>query len=32
MLDDHKIQNEEWIRARQDELREERYQLELQKV
>ena len=32
MIDKHRIENEEWINARKDELKEERKQLELEKV
>lgn len=32
MIDKHRVENEEWINARKDELREERRQLELEKV
>ena len=32
MIDKHRIENEEWINARRQELEEERKQLELEKV
>ena len=32
MIDKHRIENEEWISARKQELQEERKQLELEKV
>ena len=32
MIDKHRIENEEWLTARKQELEEERRQVELQKV
>lgn len=32
MIDKHRIENEEWINTRRQELEEERKQLELEKV
>ena len=32
MIDKHRIENEEWINARKEELKEERKQLEKDKV
>ena len=32
MMDKHRIENEEWINARKQELEEERRQVELEKV
>ena len=32
MIDKHRIENEEWINARKQELEEERRQMELEKV
>lgn len=32
MIDKHRIENEEWINARKEELKEERKQLEIDKV